>query len=125
MGERPGGDRRHFSRLAIDADATLAMAGQEHAVKVLDICLKGALLQMPAGVTVAHTGDWRLSITLAPDAVITMRCEPAHQAGDHVGVHCRHIDIDSIGHLRRLLELNLGDPELLNRELTELASPQT
>jgi hypothetical protein len=37
-----------------------------------------------------------------------------------VGLHCRHIDIESLAHLRRLIELNLGDPALLERELAAL-----
>jgi len=39
-----------------------------------------------------------------------------------VGIRCESIDLDSISHLRRLVELNLGDPELLNRELSALVS---
>jgi len=32
----------------------------------------------------------------------------------------QHIDLDSISHLRRLVELNLGDEALLERELAAL-----
>jgi len=32
------------------------------------------------------------------------------------------IDVDSMTHLRRLIELNLGDPTLLERELKALVS---
>ena len=39
---------------------------------------------------------------------------------DHLGFVCRHIDLDSISHLRRLVELNLGDESLLERELAAL-----
>ena len=41
----------------------------------------------------------------------------------HLGLFCHHIDIDSITHLRRLIELNLGDETLLQRELAELLPP--
>jgi hypothetical protein len=30
---------------------------------------------------------------------------------------CNFIDVDSISHLKRMVELNLGDASLLNREL--------
>jgi hypothetical protein len=33
---------------------------------------------------------------------------------------CKEIDLDSISHLRRLIELNLGDQEELERELGAL-----
>jgi hypothetical protein len=40
--------------------------------------------------------------------------------GELLGFVCRHIDLDSISHLRRLVELNLGDETLLERELAAL-----
>jgi hypothetical protein len=36
------------------------------------------------------------------------------------GLQWRNIDVDSLTHLRRLLELNLNDPSLLDRELADL-----
>jgi hypothetical protein len=44
----------------------------------------------------------------------------AHQQNDELGVRCVDIDLDSITHLRRLVELNLGETELLERELSAL-----
>jgi hypothetical protein len=32
-----------------------------------------------------------------------------------------HIDIESIGHLKRLIELNVGDDELLHRDIEHLS----
>lgn len=39
-----------------------------------------------------------------------------------LGLRCRNIDLDSITHLRRLLELQLGDATLLQRELGQLCA---
>jgi hypothetical protein len=44
----------------------------------------------------------------------------AHHENEELGLHCKDIDIDSITHLRRLIELNLGNPALLERELSAL-----
>jgi hypothetical protein len=49
-----------------------------------------------------------------------MDVEVAHQENDEMGLNCKDIDVDSITHLRRLVELNLGDPKLLERELSAL-----
>ena len=49
-----------------------------------------------------------------------MDVEIAHRENDELGLNCKDIDVDSITHLRRLVELNLGDPELLERELSAL-----
>jgi hypothetical protein len=37
-----------------------------------------------------------------------------------IGYRWEKIDLDSFSQLKRLVELNLGDPELLNRELSAL-----
>jgi hypothetical protein len=36
-------------------------------------------------------------------------------------LQCNAIDIDSVTHLRRLVELNLGNSEQLNKELSQLS----
>ena len=44
----------------------------------------------------------------------------AHYEDGVLGLHCKDIDTDSITHLRRLIELNLDNPELLERKLSAL-----
>ena len=53
---------------------------------------------------------------------IAMSTEVAHVHGLHTGLLCRGIDLDSVTHLRRLIELQLGDPALLERDLGELTT---
>ena len=43
-----------------------------------------------------------------------------YQKGQFIGIECQHIDLDSMINLRRLVELNLGDERLLERELAEV-----
>ena len=47
----------------------------------------------------------------------------AHREGRRAGLACQSIDVDSVTHLRRLVELNAGDPDLLQRELSALLCP--
>lgn len=49
-----------------------------------------------------------------------MAGELAHVEGERSGVLCRSIDLESITHLRRLIEMNLGDAALVERELAAL-----
>ena len=44
----------------------------------------------------------------------------ARKIENRVGIHCESIDVDSMTHLRRLVEYNLGDVELVNRDFDEL-----
>lgn len=41
----------------------------------------------------------------------------AHKIENRVGVHCESIDSDCMVHLRKLIKYNLGDVELVYREL--------
>jgi hypothetical protein len=92
---------------------------------VLDLSLKGALLQLPEGTSPTPGAPCLLKVHLAdPDTSIAMAGELAHVEGRHAGVQCRSIDVESITHLRRLIELNLGDASLLERELKALIRPE-
>ena len=88
----------------------------------MDISLKGALVSRPAGWQ-GHIGDRViLEIELGKEAAprITMEARVAHVEADCIGCECLDIDVASISHLRRLMELNLGDAALLERELAAL-----
>lgn len=115
-------EHRRFSRVSFKGNAVLEIGSHRCATEVLDVSLKGALIKKPA--------DWprslpkvmlfRLSLNDFPMELM-MDVSVAHQSDTVVGLHCEKIDIDSVSHLRRLLELNLGDADLLSRELTELS----
>ncbi|MEI8326172.1 MAG: PilZ domain-containing protein, partial [Betaproteobacteria bacterium] len=51
---------------------------------------------------------------------IIMKGVVAHLDGPRIGLECQHIDVDSLTNLRRLVELNLGDASLVDRELAHL-----
>ena len=82
------------------------------------------LLQLPAGQVPQAGMPCLVKLSLGQDAsgelVIAMAGELAHVEGDHAGVLCRSIDLESITHLRRLIEVNLGDPAASERELKAL-----
>lgn len=119
--DKPG-ERRHFSRIPFDAPVTLRVPGGAcWESQLLDISLKGALLERPPNWDGASGDTLTLEIPLGMGtARIHMEVVVAHVEPERLGLRCVHIDIDSIAHLRRLVELNLGDPELLNRELSSL-----
>jgi hypothetical protein len=116
-------ERRRFSRISFHRPAALDAGGVRATCEVLDVSLKGALVEAPAGVRAGIGAPCSLSIRLdAGDATIRMVGEIAHREGAQLGVRCREIDLDSIAHLRRLVELNLGDEDLLHRELAALVA---
>ena len=116
-------ERRQHSRIAFHSRATLAFANHSLDVVVLDLSLKGALVRLPADVLVETNAICILHVHLNETEMndqISMEARVAHCEGRYAGLLCMAIDIDSVTHLRRLVELNLGDPNLLERELTAL-----
>jgi hypothetical protein len=116
-------ERRRFSRIAFHRPAALVAGGVRATCELLDVSLKGALVETPVGFRGGIGEPCALTIRLdAGEATIQMDGEIAHREGVQVGVRCREIDLDSIAHLRRLVELNLGNEELVHRELAALVA---
>lgn len=113
-------DRRRFQRFAFDAQTALVQGQRCWPVELHDLSLKGLLVHRPADWDADPAQPFEARIRLADDAEVRMEVEMTHGDGELVGLVCRHIDVDSISHLRRLVELNLGDEALLERELAAL-----
>lgn len=111
---------RRFLRSVFQAPARLNLAGHIRDVQILDVSLKGALVDMgevlpcPAGVR------GRLRLQLSPTTFIAMDVAVTRVHGSRLGLQCLHIDLDSVTHLRQLIERNSQDPTLLARELSVL-----
>ncbi|MCF6203965.1 MAG: PilZ domain-containing protein [Methylococcaceae bacterium] len=122
----PMNDKRHFHRIFFNSDVTLSNQSTKLPCKLVDISLQGCLLQFEEKQFEENwTGDldglYTLNLNLSDEISITMQTSVAHVVGSNVGFKCEHIDIDSISQLRRLVELNLGDSDLLERDLLALA----
>lgn len=119
MTDTPQQDRRHFQRIPLERRATLHATGASYRCEVADVSLKGALL-VPSGDWHGETGDKvAVDILLDPpgEATIHMQGRIAHVDQGQIGIECHQMDLDSATLLRRLVELNLADPDLLEREL--------
>lgn len=114
-------ERRAFGRVAYQGLARITCAaGIAREARLHDISLKGALLQALDGWRGALGERCQLQLDLAPDVSIRMKMTVVHEQEGLLGLHCDDIDLESICNLRRLVELNLADPELLERELSAL-----
>lgn len=117
-------DRRKFWRATFSAPVKLVNDSVAADAVLDDISLKGALLEVPVGWQGKPDDRCRLHLRLGGerDEEIAMWGRITHVEGRKVGLACESIDVDSITHLRRLVELNSGDPGLLERELSALLS---
>lgn len=115
-------EKRRFSRIPFDATVAILQGPQQWESHLLDISLKGALVAQPPEWS-GNSGDAvRLEITLGGDITIAMEATVSHIGNDTIGFRCNHIDLESISHLRRIVELNTGNEDLLHRELSALSS---
>ena len=123
MTQAMGDNRRRFSRIQFHRAAELVLGTDRFAVEVLDISLNGALLKVPPEFTGRKGQPCSLSVRLEPsESHIRMIGEMAHVEPGRVGMRREEIDLESMAHLRRLVELNLGDPALLDREFDALVA---
>lgn len=115
------GDRRRFSRIPFEASVTLTTDNHQWTTELLDISLKGIMVSRPHDWPETPVDGLVATIHAPADAfTITMNLANGHAEPHRIGFECREIDIDSATQLRRLVELNIGETSLLNRELGEL-----
>ncbi len=117
-------ERRKFWRATFNAPVKLVSEAFSVDAMLDDISLKGALLEVPPEWQGKVGDHCHLKLRLGGDRdmKIVLWGRITHVAGRKVGLLCESIDLDSITHLRRLVELNAGDPALLERELSALVS---
>ncbi len=113
-------ERRRFHRFDFEAQVRLYSGNRQWETELVDISLKGVLLRRPEDWTGTSGEVFRVEIHLEGGVVISMSVIAAHVNQDRIGFHCERIDMDSFSHLKRLIELNLGDPSLFTRELSAL-----
>ncbi|MGD8558755.1 MAG: PilZ domain-containing protein [Gammaproteobacteria bacterium] len=114
-------DHRLFTRIPFEATVHITSPDGSWDCTLIDISLKGVLVQKPEGWQGKEDDPYLIELELDnSEASIRMDVSVAHIESSHIGFRCEHIDLDSITHLRRLVELNVGDTDILNRELTAL-----
>ena len=113
-------ERRRFKRVAFDAKTQISQGDRNWSVKLIDLSLRGALIQRPDHWDVDPRKHLQINIHLTDLIEVRMDAELRHEEHRHLGFACLHIGLGDIGHLRRIIELNLGDMEELERELGAL-----
>jgi len=115
-------ERRRFSRILIDVTVEFEHDDQKWKSELIDISLKGMLIEKPEKWQGAVGDKYVIDVQLDPDTSIGMYAQVSHIDEHAIGYECTVIDITSIAHLRRIVELNLGDTNLLERELHALGN---
>lgn len=115
--------RRHFARIPFNTSATIinTRTGHKTMAELIDISFKGVLIRKPDDWQGINGEHFTVHLQLAGDEIqINLAVIEVHSEDDHIGFKTEHMDLDTATHLRRLVELNLGDESLLEREFAEL-----
>ncbi|OOG23841.1 PilZ domain-containing protein [Thioalkalivibrio denitrificans] len=115
-------EKRRFHRISFEGSAYVSFdGGAETQVDLLDLSLHGALIRT-TGMEAQPAPQQRctLRVPLTQDLAISMETRVARVEGEETGLVVDRLDLDSAQHLKRLVELNLGDETLLNRDLAAL-----
>ncbi len=115
-------ERRRFSRIVYQAQAQLTQESVKVIALISDLSLHGLLLTseqsdlLDAGKQV----DVEFSLP-GSDVTIQLVGNIVGLNNNVIRISIDHIDIESIGHLKRLVELNVGDDDLLHRDIEHLS----
>ena len=94
---------------------------QEWSSNLLDISLKGMLVEPPENLDINLNNPCGMALFLGEDISIHARVNITHTTDGNWGLKWLQIDVNSLQHLRRLIELNASNPAMLTRELSELS----
>ncbi len=113
-------ERRQFSRVNFEAKVLLSQGDALITTEVQDISLNGLLIKTPKHYHLRSDLPCRAKILLADNIHIEMQVTLVHSSDSCLGLHCTSIDMESITHLRSLIEANIQDPNACERVLAEL-----
>ena len=116
-------ERRKFQRINFTTAVKLNQGDILWDTRLQDISFKGALTSKPEKWQHADfKRPFIIDVVIDAENHIQFVGTLKHEDADYLGFHCENMDLDSASTLRRLVELNLGDPALLERELSMLVS---
>ncbi|MFB9135856.1 PilZ domain-containing protein [Vibrio sp. AK197] len=116
-------ERRRFSRIVYHATASLTQGDLHCTGQLKDVSLHGLLLTV-SETPLPFNGELLIDVAFTlpgSEIELTMTAQIVEQIGALLRMRIDHIDIESLSHLKRLVELNVGTDELLHRNLEHLS----
>lgn len=119
-------ERRRFHRFPFDARAILHIGVNSHAAcELLDLSINGVLLEVAEPEYIEKAAKGMLGLVIRGEVrgdVVTMNMNVEVVRIDGACLACRIVSVDlaSFASLKALVEDNLGDVRMLDRELKQL-----
>lgn len=120
-------ERRRFTRIKFDAECTVEVENSSSSVELVDLSLKGALISSSSPLPVTIGDCYLLTMKLfQSDILLKFKSRLVHtRKNRYYGFEFISENIETMSHLRRLIELNVGDEERFYRELTDFCQDTT
>ncbi|PCI08564.1 MAG: PilZ domain-containing protein [Gammaproteobacteria bacterium] len=113
-------ERRIYNRIPFTAEILMQSGSEEWSCNLLDISLKGMLVEPPENIDINLSNPCGMALFLGEDIAIHARVSIIRSDDNNWGLKWLQIDVNSLQHLRHLIELNVSNPAMLMRELSEL-----
>ncbi|MFA0112988.1 PilZ domain-containing protein [Vibrio sp. 10N.261.46.E11] len=114
-------ERRQFSRVVYQTPTDISQGNVNVSGSVQDLSLHGLLIQCDKLQQLRTDIPVQASFKLEnSDINIQLEATIVSTINTSMRLRIEHLDIDSISHLKRLVELNVGDDKLLYREIEHL-----
>jgi hypothetical protein len=111
-------DSQHLSRFPYRPSAELICLPRLYRVTLIDISEHGVLVGATQSVGIAVGDEARLRLlTEKGNQAFELQARVAHRSGLDIGLEFVSIDRHARSTLRRMIEMNLGMPELASRSL--------
>lgn len=112
-------EQRNYRRINFRTEADVTLKNSIYRCDLVDLALQGALFRSERELSLPLGSQVPLSIYL-PETSIRMEFigELIHQNGQFYGFIFTSEEAESMAHLRRLLELNVGDAALTEKEFS-------
>jgi len=112
-------NNRHFRRIPFEAEVTLKAEQGICTGQLLDVALKGAMIGTETPIPFKPGDKCSLCIALPGTPIsLDFQAELVHSEGLSYGFKFISENLETLTHLRKLIELNTGDAEATRSELT-------
>ena len=110
---------RHFRRITFAAEVTLISGQNTWTGELLDVAMKGAMVGTEAPLPLSLSGEYSLRISLPGTPIsLDFEAELVHSEERCYGFKFISESLETLTHLRKLIELNTGDTEATRSELS-------
>jgi hypothetical protein len=113
-------ERRRHHRFPMVASVRIYSGSAMWTTGLIDVSLRGAMVTRPDSWTGQPESLFRLDLKLENGPIIAMGVKLVRCGETDLAFACHRVDLGSFSELKRLIELNLGNTDALNRELSAL-----